>query len=191
MRITAKNTTAHAQIDSDVEALATVGVLHRQIHDGNTYSFSHYTAALASATAADGSSAYNITLRTGAVKDAHLTWSVIAGGRVSIELYRGSSVVGNGTAMVPENRKVGANVSQLTLLSDSSCTGTTGLGVQRFIGVIPGEVLVGNKLVGGGGEDRDEWVLPVNSTHTFTVTNLTTADAGIMLNVGLTWYERG
>ena len=191
MRITKKNSTIEVDIDSDVEALAMIDVLHHQIHDGNAYSFSYYTAALASATVADGSSAYNVTLRTGAVKDAHLTWSVFAGGQVSIELYRGSSLSGNGTAMVPENRQIDSNVSQMTLLSDTSHAGTTGLGVQRFIGVIPGGVLVGNKLVGGGGGDRDEWMLGTGTTHVFVVTNMTTADAGILVNVGLTWYERG
>ena len=189
MRLTAKNTTAHAQIDSGIEALTIIDVLHHQIHDGNAYSYSFNTTALASSTAADGSSAYNVTLRTGAVKDAHLTWSVFAGGQVSIELYRGSSISGNGTAIVPENRQIDSNVSQMTLLSDSSSTGATGLGVQRFIGVIPGGELVGNKLVGGGGGDRDEWMLGNDATHVFVVTNQTTAD--ILLNVGLTWYERG
>jgi len=191
MRITGNNSTVEVRVDG-IGALVEMDSFHHQIHDADAFNYSVYAAALPSATVADGSSAYNITLRTGATKEAHLAFSVYTGGLASVELYRGSSISGAGTAVTPENRDSGSTkVSALTVLTNSSSTGTTGLGTQRVIGLLPGGVLVDNKLLGGGGGGRDEWILATATTHVFRVTNLSTGDAGIAMNIGLSWYERG
>ncbi len=188
MRIEDKDDgTIQAAVDAKSRSLGIIEVLHRRIHNGDAFEYSVSTS-LASSTVVDGSDAYNVTLRTGATKESHLTFSVLAGGSAFVELYRGSSISGNGTAVIPENLDEGSTkVSSLTVLTNSSSTGTTGLGTQRFILGIPGSELVGNRLLGGGGEGRNERIISTASTNVFRVSNGTTAS--ISLVIGLSWYE--
>ena len=121
MRITDKDDqTIELVIDAKSRSAGFIDVLHRRIHNGEAFEYSVSTS-LASSTVADGSDAYNITLRTGATREAHLTFSVLVGASAAIELYRGSSISGNGTPVTPENLDEGSTkVSSLTVLTDSS-----------------------------------------------------------------------
>ena len=188
MRITDKDDqTIELVIDAKSRSAGFIDVLHRRIHNGEAFEYSVSTP-LASSTVADGSDAYNITLRTGATKEAHLTFSVLVGASAAIELYRGSSISGNGTAVTPENLDEGSTkVSSLTVLTNSSSAGTTGLGTQRFILGVPGSILTGNRLLGGGGTGRNERIISTSSTNVFRVSNQTTA--ATTLTIGLSWYE--
>jgi len=175
MRITELRSTEEVEIDRISRGIIVTQHGESDIHDGETYSVSVLGTALASSTVTDGSDIFSIGFRTGPDNNAHVTFSAFASGQFQIDLFRGSSLSGLGTAVIPENRLQGGDASEVAVFVNSSSTGTTGFGVNRLTGISPGGNLIGNQTFGGGRAEFDEWIFTTASTGVLRLRNLTTA----------------
>lgn len=154
---------------------------HVYLHKKVRYIINNYNAALAN----DGT--IDIVVTTGAIYSAHMVWGANIGGDALLQIFRDPGVSG-GTAMDVVNRSQEAPIRSSTVAAtlnpviDSSGEGTE---------IIPDGILLpggtGGIAAGGGGEGRDEFIIPPSTSFLYRLTNV--SGQARKMNLGLDFYE--
>lgn len=166
------------QTDEITGALVVIDTVHHEIHEGEFFSVSYK--------AADGApladNATIILAARSATRYMHMQAFAAAGGDAELEFYTGSTVDADGTLMTPSNHKLGAAASTATVRRDPTIAAA---GTLRDNPFMPGGT--GGNSIGADGEQRDEWIISLNTWAFVRLTNRAgNAQPG---SLKLAWYE--
>ena len=162
-------------VDEWTWQLITIGYIHHEIHEGDTYQVSYFADDVAD------SSKIIILLRVGDVP-AHMTYEADAGADATIELLENPTVNDAGTAMTEYNQnRTSANTATVTAFHTPTLVG----GTQLVIQLAPG----GRGPQAGGGSARadSEWILDSNEDYAIQITNI--SGQAQPMSVLVEWYE--
>jgi hypothetical protein len=154
---------------------------HAYLHRQRRYFVNHYNAALG-----DGAT-IDIAVTAGANFALHAIWEAGVAGNCLVQVFKGSSITG-GTAMsiVNRNQEPTIRASTATIVRDpvveSGGDGTDLTGGGVF--VAGGR---GGAAQGGETGDREEFIIPVNETWLYRITNVSGQARNV--NFGLDFYE--
>lgn len=153
---------------------------HVYLHKKKRYIINNYNAALAN------NGTIDIVVMTGADYAAHIVWLANIGGDALITIFRDSTGVSAGSALVPANRNQEAPIRASTVSALLNPT-IVGDGDPLITGgvLLPGGT--GGAAQGGGGEGRDEFIQPVSTTFLYRLTNV--SGQVKKMNFGLDFYE--
>jgi hypothetical protein len=168
--------------DEITGALATISVVHHEIHEGEMFHVS-YKAPDASPIADNGTITF--VVETGN-RWCHITPLPAMGGDAEFELRRGVVFTGGtGTGMARYNKNQGkSTVATATVTRNPTITNP---GVLMENDFLPGGT--GGNAIGTSGGERDEWILDINKTYMFRLTNRAgNAQPG---SLRIEWYEEG
>lgn len=159
--------------DDITGALATIDVVHHEVHEGEMFHAEH------SASVGNGNN-LDVLLATGAANEAHLSAAVAAGGQSLVYLYEAPNASG-GTPLTVYNM----HRSDTTHSSPFTAAHTP---VVVGVGTVP---LINGRLIAGGtsvpsrvgGETRanTEWILKPNTAYLLRVTN--NSGASIVIHI--------
>lgn len=168
-------------VDDITGALATIPVVHHEVHEGDTFQVS-YKSPDDTPIADDGN--MDILLQTGA-RYAHLVFDIRAGGPAEVLFYEDTEVSDAGTAMTEHNMK---RYSETAATVTATYTPTvTGAGTLLHDSLLPGGTGAGKSRTGGTVRDNTEWILKLNSNYLIRGTNRA-GNAQPMSNIAQ-WYE--
>lgn len=154
---------------------------HVYLHKKVRYIINNYNAALAD----DGT--IDIVVTTGAIYSVHVVWTANIGGDASLDIFRGPDFSG-GSAMGVVNRSQEAPIRASTITAIlNPDIGSGGDGTE----IIPDGILLpggtGGIAAGGGGEGRDEFIIPPSTSFLYRLTNV--SGQARKMNLGLDFYE--
>lgn len=162
-------------LDLAQNAAVSIGALHHEIHEGDTYKVHNVNTAVASG------GDITIVLTTGA-KSCHTTFYGSSGGDALLYLFEGSTVTVAGTAMVEYNKNRNSS-NTATAAAELNPTASGGAILDQLF--IPGGS--GPTAPGGATNVRDEWVLKPSTIYRFKLVNSTATTQ--TLNLAIEWYE--
>ena len=166
-------------LDSDRESLCTVDKVHKEVHEGE-----HFTATYLSAAVANNAS-LDIHIVTGAAKVPHTIIEVDVDGKSHLFLYETITTSGNGTGVTPYNNNRNSALTATTAVYHTPTVTGTGTLIKNIL--IPG----GTKqaVVGSSGSTRTEWILKASTKYLLRVTNK--SGSAIDISAALKFYEHG
>lgn len=160
--------------DSMTGALVTVEIEHSQLHQGTMFTVTNVTAVGGS-----GNESWQILTPSGTLM-LHMEFNIESEAEAEFELYEGSSVSANGTAITPINRNRLSIVSPETKLWATPTIKTLGT-------LIDVHHWGSGKGVGGGETSMNEWLLKPSTIYIVRLTNLTVSSNIISFEAD--WYK--
>ena len=157
-------------------ALSTVGTVHHKVHEGNSYTFFHYSADV------DIASPLNVVMSIGS-EEAHMTTEVKTDGGGEYAIYESPTISVSGTPITVFNRnRTSANTAKTTVTYGDTI-GATGTKIaSSYIFAVGGGVT----RVGGEVRTDTERILAPNIKYLFRFTP--SAD-NTKVNVRTSFYE--
>ena len=153
---------------------------HSQTHRGLLFTASQTFSV-------DTASSVTLFLKTGETWGPHTAFRVASGADARIELFEGTTVSSNGTAVsVFNNNRTSSTISEPTVFHTPTITG---VGTLIFDGLNPGGSR-GNAVGGvfhGALRKGAEWILNMSTNYLMRVTNLSLATEDI--TIGCSFYE--
>jgi hypothetical protein len=169
--------TPQALLTDDITgALVQIGVVHHEVHEGDTFIVSLASTAIAN------NANIAILLRTGNSRYGHLSWYVSAGGDAEFEFIESPTVTNAGTAMTEFNAKrYSTGTAQITAFHTPTVAGGTII-IDAIIGGGTGGTSAGGVLRSGA-----EIILSTNTDYLLRLTNIAgnAQPAGLVIE----WYE--
>jgi len=149
---------------------------HHQVHEGETYHFVHFIAALGTGT---NKVAFTVPVFSPAIQGPHLVIDAsVYNGTTLIYLYEGSTFTG-GSALTPLNRnRNSANAARCTAKAGVTSTDGTLLDMFYFGS--------GGRSASNGERQAVEWVLKSNTVYRI---DLIGQIAGTAIALRCNWYE--
>ena len=177
--LSAAFTAFKAALDSTTEAIKTIDYAHHEIHEGNHFKSGYQDTSMA---ASDVINLLFVTPDTAVW--GHWTLVGQSTGEAVIQVFEGTTVSGNGTAVARWNRNrnlAAVNESDILVFHTPTITGDGTKMSEKWIGG------TGFKAdVGGGTRGDSEYVLKQNTNY---LVRLTAVGAGIKGAIGGDWYE--
>lgn len=172
-------TVSLAPFDEATGAALMIDTVHHEAHEGEMFHASQVWSSVNNAATVDLAVAVTTT------HDAHLTFDVVAGGQVLVQLWEGPTYASLGTALPAWNmNRTFTNTAGSVIYATPTITSTGVITlVQR---ILPG----GNSpttRVGGGIRQGSEWVLAPGTVYLMRVTNQ--SGSAVPVNVAAEWYE--
>lgn len=163
------------QQDDATNAILTVDYSHHEVHEGSHY-FVQGWVDLAASTALDF-----LFVTPNTTKWAHAQWTVGTEAEGLLELYEGSTIAANGSAVtIYNNDRNSGNTAGVTAFSTPSVTATGGLIYAAKLGS-------GRNAGGDAGRDH-EIIAKQNTNYLFRITN-NDGSATRYATYDFSWYE--
>lgn len=145
--------------DNLTGALISITQSHHEIHIGESFSLYDVNDI-----AGSGNRTLTIYTPNASMGYVHLVFDVESEAEADFELYEGSVLSNNGTALTPYNRNRTSSNTALTVIEHTPTITSLGtLLAQRHWG--------SGRGVGGGDRGTDEWILQANTRYLIRVTN--------------------
>lgn len=155
--------------------------IHAYLHRQRRYFVNHYNAALGNGATID------IAVTTGPNFAAHTIWEAGVAGDCLVQIFKGAAISG-GSALVAANRNQEPTIRAATVtivrdpVIESGGDGTDLTGGGVFIAGGRGGAAQGSDT-----GDREEFIIPVNETWLYRITNISGQARNV--NFGLDFYE--
>lgn len=163
-------------VDEITGALSTIPVVHHEVHEGETFTVSWYSASVAN------NGVLAILLQVGNTHSPHMTFIVACGGHCQMELVENPTVTAEGTPLVISNmHRQGGGASSCTAHHTPTVAGGD---VLLNVAEPGGE---GPKATGSTTRANTEWILHRNMAYLVRGTNR--SGAAQIMSVQLEWYE--
>jgi len=179
-----------AIIDMATRALVTIGVAHRETHEGSRFFVNYSVASLGALTTP--SDMMTLTWTTpNTAKWGHFTFFGTGTGGWLLKLIEGSTGGGatpTGTLTALNHNRNSSNVSTFLDVAASPAAGGVSYDATQLTGgltIWEEYIAGGNFLSGSGGSDRDEIILKQNKTYQLSLYGTETNPASLHLD----WYE--
>lgn len=168
-----------APFDEITGAALVIDTVHHEAHEGEIFHASQVWSSVNNAASVD------LAMEITTTHDAHLTFDVVAGGQVLVQLWEGPTYASLGTALPAWNMNRTFTNTAGSVVYSTPTISTTGVItlVQR---ILPG----GNSpttRVGGGIRQGSEWVLAPGTVYLMRITNQ--SGSAVPVNVAAEWYE--
>jgi len=166
-----------AEVDNSTHSMQTIEYSHHEIHAG-----SHYKAGFMNTDLDTDATVQLLFVTPNTTKWAHWTLTAQATGSAKIEVYEGTSVSANGTAVTRWNRNRNSTNTSTTLVYHTPTVTTSGTKmITKYIG---SEGFRSN--IGGEHRGDSEFMLLQNTKYLLVLTAISDDIVG---SVGGDWYE--
>lgn len=172
-------TVSLAPFDELTGAALMIDTVHHEAHEGEMFHASQVWASVSNGASVE------MALALGATHDAHVTWDVVAGGQVFVQMWEAPTYASLGTAVPAWNmNRTFTNTATAVLYGAPTITATGAITlVQR---ILPGGTS-NQTRVGGGIRQGTEWILAPETVYLMRITNQ--AGTAVPVNVAAEWYE--
>lgn len=168
-----------APYDELTGAALYIDTVHHEAHEGEMYHGDQVWSSVSNGASVEMAMAITTT------KDAHMTFDVVAGGQVLVQVWESPTYANLGTAVHGWNMNrtyTNTSASTMYVAPTITSTGTITL-VQR---ILPGGTS-NQTRVGGGIRQGTEWIFKPGTVYMLRVTNQ--SGSAIPVNVSAEWYE--
>ena len=172
-------TVSLAPFDEVTGAALVIDTVHHEAHEGEIFHASQVWSSVSNGASVE------MAMQVTTTKDAHMTWDVVAGGQVLVQVWESPTYASLGTAVNGLNmNRTFTNTSASTVYAAPTITstGTTTL-TQR---ILPGGSSPQTR-VGGGIRQGSEWVFKPGGGYLVRITNQ--SGTAVPVNVAAEWYE--
>lgn len=172
-------TVALAPFDELTGAALVIDTVHHEAHEGEMFHADQVWSSVSNGAAVEMAVAMDTT------HDAHLTFDVVAGGQVLVQMWEAPTYAGLGTAVPAWNmNRTVTNTATARIYAAPSITATGAITlVQR---ILPGGTSPQTR-VGGGLRQGTEWILAPDTVYMMRITNQ--SGSAVPINVATEWYE--
>ena len=166
-----------AEIDSMTRAINTISHAHHEIHEGSHFKADRQDIALST------TDTIELLLTTpDTTKWVHFLLTMQSTGEVVVELYEGTTVSAEGTAITPINRNRNSATKSVVVVTHTPSVSSDGTKLtENWIGTTGFKEDIGDTL-----RDNSEIILKQNTKY---LIRLTAVGDGIKGAIGGDWYE--